>query len=272
MEYLTTLLKVSRPIGWFIPPLVFLIGLLYSGARLTPLSILQALLLSFPYCIFLFGINDVYDYESDKLNPRKKSVLDLKYHSLVKRISFVVVLLLILISLVTLNISNILATVLLIFFSYFYSAPPLRFKERPPFDSFLNGALFFIVFSIGFSFGKDVLSIPLKIYFVAMCVMGIHSFSTIMDYSADQKAGHKTFALVFGKRATSLFAFILFVLTLLFSKIERISINYYFIFCSLLFLITSIFPSERLAFLFFKLICMGFIVTAVIFLISYMPL
>lgn len=270
-EIFTLLVKISRPLGWITAPLVFSIGSFYSGAKLAPLSVLQILLLSFPYCILLYGINDIYDYRSDTLNPRKTSInLDPKYHSIVKRVSSVVALLLITGSLLTLNVSNILATISLLFFSYYYSAPPLRFKERPPLDSFSNGILFFIVFSIGWSFGRGVFDIPAKIYFVAGCVMGIHSFSTVMDYTIDKEVGDKTFAIIFGKRMASIFALVLFISTLMFSKIGRASINYYVAFCSLLFLTASIFPKEKLAFLIFKLIFVGFIITAVIFLASYL--
>lgn len=270
-EISSILIKISRPIGWITAPLVFSIGLFYSGAKLSPLPLLQILLLSFPYCILLYGINDIYDYKSDTLNPRKTSIkLDPRYHFIVKRASLFVGLLLITSSFLTLNLSNIISIIWLIFFSYYYSAPPLRFKERPPLDSFSNGALFFIVFSIGWSFGRGVSDIPAKIYFVSGCVMGIHSFSTVMDYTIDKEVGDKTFAVIFGKRAASVFALVLFVSTLIFSKIGRASINYYIAFCSLLFLIASIFPKEKLAFLLFKLIFVGFIITALIFLVSYL--
>lgn len=271
MNRLTFLYKVSRPLGWLIAPLVFFIGLFYSGAELTLLPMLQALLLSFPYCIILYGINDIYDYESDKLNPRKKPIeLNSERIYSIKKVSAIVALLLIISSLLTLDISNIAAMVSLLFLSYHYSATPLRFKERPPLDSFSNGALFFIVFAIGFSFGKTVFEIPPKIYFVALCVMGIHSFSTVMDYSADKKAGHTTFAGALGKRTASLFALVVFVSSFLFSKIGNVSINYYFIFCSLLFSIAAIYPSERLASILFKLVFAGFIATAVSFLTIYL--
>ena len=89
MKNFLVLLKTSRPIGWIIAPLVFLVGLSYSGADLSFLPILQMLLLSFPYCLFVYGINDVYDYESDKLNPRKKFIEGVKlkpiHHPLIKK-------------------------------------------------------------------------------------------------------------------------------------------------------------------------------------------
>lgn len=273
MKNLLLLLKTSRPFGWIIAPIVFLIGISSSSAELTFLPILQILLLSFPYCVFLYGVNDVYDYESDRLNPRKKLVEGIKlkprYHSFVKRVSYTIALLMILTSLFSLNITNILGIFLLLFFSYFYSAPPLRFKEKPLLDSFSNGILYFFApFVMGFSFNDTILDIPIKTYLITACVMGIHSFSTIMDYSIDKKVGDKTFAVVFGKRMASLFALVIFVLTLIFAKFETAIINYYLIFCTVLFLIISIFPSEKLASLSFKLVFIGFIITTIIFLIG----
>ncbi len=158
---------------------------------------------------------------------------------------------------------------LLIAVSYYYSAPPIRLKERPPLDSISNGILFFLAFSLGYSFGNQIWDIPLKIYFVAIGVMGIHSFGAVMDYSVDQAAGHRTIAVVFGKRAASMFSCLAFLSALLFANIERPYINYYFAFCSTLFLISAIFPSEKLAAFLFKLIFAGFIVAALPFVVPY---
>lgn len=52
-------------------PLVFIIGLYYSNANLSLTYLVQIVILSFPFSIILYGINDLYDYNSDKLNPRK---------------------------------------------------------------------------------------------------------------------------------------------------------------------------------------------------------
>jgi 4-hydroxybenzoate polyprenyltransferase len=70
------------------------------------------LLLSFPLCIAAYGLNDIYNYESDRLNPRKGLIegikLEPEYHSFVKNVSFIVISLLLLTSFLTLNITNIL--------------------------------------------------------------------------------------------------------------------------------------------------------------------
>jgi len=161
---------------------------------------LQIFLLSFPYSVFLFGINDINDYESDKINPRKKPfsiTKDIKRFILV--VSVLTAVSLILISVLTLNYENVLLTTLLLFISYYYSSGPLRFKEIPFFDSFSNGLIFFLVFSAGYSYGGSAVDIPLKIYFVALCVMGIHGFGTVLDFEVDKKVGQHICSLFWKK-------------------------------------------------------------------------
>jgi len=154
-------------------------------------SIRFAYILSFPYSVFLFGINDINDYDSDQINPRKKTF---PITNAIKRFILVVSVLtavfLILISALTQNYENIILTTLLLLISYYYSSGPLRFKEIPFFDSFSNGLIFFLVFSAGYSYGGSAVDIPLKIYFVALCVMGIHGFGTVLDFEA-RKSSNK---------------------------------------------------------------------------------
>ncbi len=283
------LIKVSRPIVWAVTPLFFLLGLIVSGSIsgstvLTPLLISQILLLSFPYCACFYGINDIYDYESDKINPKKGktigrfsegAVLEPEYHSYIKNVSFLVVLLLLLTSFLTLNIANIVGMVLLLFLSYFYSAPPLRFKERPPLDSFANGVgYFFLPFFLGFSFCGSIsnnFDVWVDIILITFCVMGFHAFTTIGDYTADKKAGYKTFATVFGIRSAALFAFLISVIALFSLRvsplIKPVSI-YYLGFCSVLFFISTIFPSEKMNKWYGGLVLTGFGIAAIVFLFT----
>lgn len=264
------MLKTSRPLGWPIGPLVFLIGILFSGAEPTFLSLVQALLLTFPFCLFLYGINDIYDYESDKLNPRKGSIegakLKPEHHSLVRKASLVGAFSLWLGSLISLNPSNFFSITILLIISYFYSAPPLRLKDKPPLDSLSNGLIFLSVFAAGYSFGGPLLRIPLKIYLLAACISGVHSFSTIMDYSVDKRIGDRTFAVAFGKRAAAFFALLIFILTLAFANFPK-PIEYYLVYCSLLFLITLVYPSEKLVSLFSKSLLIAFFVVALILIL-----
>ncbi len=295
MNKFALLIQVSRPFGWIWGPAVFLFGSLFASNNsgnmtitpsisLTPLAVLQILMLSFPVCVLLYGINDVYDYESDKINPRKKLFAGVKlepeYHSFVKNVSLLVISLLLLTSFFTLNFSNILGMVLLVFFSYFYSAPPLRLKERPPLDSVSNGIGFFSVFLLGFSLGGgSITTLGIGVYLLTACFIGVHAFSTITDYEADKKAGMKTFATVFGIRSAAFFALLVFILTIIFARLAALlnpsplnpfsSHNFFYIYCylifgSVLFLTTVVFPSEKIARLFYWLIALVTIIAIIL--------
>jgi len=273
MNKLAVLIETSRPVLWMVLPLIFITGMLASGSRFTTLSSIQLFLLSFPFCVLLYGINDVYDYDSDKLNPRKNILegisLKPKYHSFVKRASFIVIVILLGSSFLTFNPTNIMAMSLLLFFSYSYSAPPLRFKEKPPMDSISNGIIYFLSpLLLGFSFGKQIFDLSFVWYLITICAMGVHAYTTIMDYTFDKKAGHKTFSIIFGKRTAAFLPFVLFIVTFFFTNFS-LPTKIYIIFCSFLFLITSFYPSEKLATFFVKLIFIGFIINRIaVFMIS----
>lgn len=269
------LIKTSRPLGWLIAPLVFLLGLTAFGTPLSTLASLQLILLTFPYCVLLYGINDMFDYEADKLNPRKtvpdSPEMETKFFPFMKNLSLVVAIVLFASAVITLNPTNIVAMILFLFFSYFYSALPLRFKERPPLDSFSNGIIYFYApVLLGASFGTTLLDIPIQAYFITACVMGIHSFSTVMDYSADRLAGDRTFAVALSKRVASFFTVVVFTIAYFFSGFQGSVVGYFLVFCSLLAGIITVVPSEKFAKYFFYSMGIGFSVVGVYEILRYL--
>jgi 4-hydroxybenzoate polyprenyltransferase len=269
------LIKTSRPLGWLIAPLVFLLGLTAFGTPLNPLAIFQLILLTFPYCVLLYGTNDMFDYEADKLNPRKtvpdSPEIETEFFPSIKNLSLIIAIVLLASAVITLNPTNIVAMILCLFFSYFYSAPPLRFKERPPLDSFSNGIIYFYTpVLLGASFGATLLDIPIQAYFITACVIGIHSFSTIMDYSADKLAGDRTFAVIFGKRAASFFMVIIFTIAYFFSGFQGTVVGNFLIFCASLAGIITVVPSEKYSKYFFYSMGIGFGVVGVYEMLRYL--
>lgn len=209
----------------------------------------------------------MYDYESDKLNPRKKvadyAEMETKFFPFVRKLSGVLSLVLLMSSLFTLNLLNICAMLLLVVFSFVYSARPFRLKERPPLDSISNGIIYYYApVVLGASFGITFLNLPIQVYYITACVMGIHSFSTIMDYSPDKLAGDRTFAVVFGKRMASLFTVIVFLLAFFFSGFLGTLVGYYLLFCAVLAGIITVVPSEKMAKYCFYLFGAVFVVVA----------
>ena len=68
------LIKASRPFSWINTALPFLAAAIVAGPR-TPQAV-AAVAVGFlyflgPYNLAMYGLNDLYDYESDRLNPRK---------------------------------------------------------------------------------------------------------------------------------------------------------------------------------------------------------
>lgn len=263
------LIKVSRPIFWPVGVIAFLTGFVYSGAGITFLAVIQAIMMSFPLSMITFGINDIYDYKTDKLNSRKKNiegvVLEKKDHKKVLYSVKICVSFVLSISLVTFNLSNIISVFCLLFFAVFYSAPVFRLKERPPFDSISNGLMAFFAFMVGFSHGKPFFAIDLKIALAALCFCGMHAFTTLADYAPDKKAGQKTFAVVFGKRASCIFPLVVFLIAYFFGRFSSYISVFLFV-SSLVFFLNSIKPSEKLAEVSSKLIyVLGIVISAMFF-------
>src|SRR5437870_1722152 len=68
------LIQVSRPIIWPVLPLVYCFGLHASHAPLSDAAIIQIVLLTFPMNLVGCGLNDIYDYESDRRSSRRRAV------------------------------------------------------------------------------------------------------------------------------------------------------------------------------------------------------
>ena len=64
----------SRPVSWINTAAPFVVGYLLAARTINLEFILGTLYFLFAYNLLLYGINDIYDYESDVKNPRKNSV------------------------------------------------------------------------------------------------------------------------------------------------------------------------------------------------------
>jgi 4-hydroxybenzoate polyprenyltransferase len=174
--------------------------------------ILGTLFFLIPYNLAMYGINDVFDYESDLRNPRKGgvegAVLSKRMHrptlwaALITTVPFVVYLVAVgrPLSWLVLAIS--------LFAVVAYSAPRLRFKERPFLDSvtssihFVSPAVFGLVLAgAQFTGGTWALLAAFFLWGVAS-----HAFGAVQDIVADREAGIASIATVIGARWTVRFA------------------------------------------------------------------
>lgn len=110
-----------------------------------------------------FGVNDVYDYDSDIRNPRKNNqwadgtVLsqgNQKFILLSARVSTIFVVLLALPA--SIRSPQVLGyTISFLALIWMYSSPPLRLKERPLWDSLSNGLICWLFWACGSTFYSE---------------------------------------------------------------------------------------------------------------------
>lgn len=166
----------------------------------------------------MYGVNDVFDYESDIRNPRKGGVegvvLDRSLHRTtlwavaVTNIPFVLALVLLG------DLRSTLVLAVSVFAVVAYSAPRLRFKERPFVDSLTSSTHFVspAVLGIALAGGAfDPVTLAALGGFFAWGV-GSHAFGAVQDIEADRAGGISSIGTVLGARVTTCFALLAYVL------------------------------------------------------------
>ena len=68
------LLLTSRPISWVNTAYPFAAAYLLAGGGIDWKFVVGTLFFLIPYNLLMYGVNDVFDYESDLRNPRKGGV------------------------------------------------------------------------------------------------------------------------------------------------------------------------------------------------------
>jgi 4-hydroxybenzoate polyprenyltransferase len=70
--------------------------------------------------------------------------------------------------------------------------------------------------------------------------------ASAVDYEADRAAGHRTFAVISGRRAAALFAFAAFLITWWFVEFQTPIVHAYIVTCILATLVAAVIPRERI--------------------------
>ncbi|WP_382308855.1 prenyltransferase [Herbiconiux sp. UC225_62] len=212
------LLLSSRPLSWVNTAFPFAAGYLLTTREVNLVFVLGTLYFLIPYNLAMYGINDVFDYESDLRNPRKGgvegAVLDRSLHRVtlwavvVTNVPFLVFLVAVgsPLSWLVLAIS--------VFALIAYSAPRLRFKERPFLDSLTSSTHFVSPAVYGLVLAGAVFTPGLWAVLGAFFLWGVasHAFGAVQDIVADREGGIGSIATVIGARATVRFAFAAYVL------------------------------------------------------------
>ena len=214
MKLVSRLVISSRPISWVNTAFPFAVAYYLGTGNIDVTLIVGAFFFLIPYNLLMYGVNDVFDYESDLTNPRKGglegALLEPKYHAATLWIStslaapFVIYLL---------AVGSVFtgALLLLVIFSVVaYSAKYLRFKEIPVLDSFTSALHFIGPMLFGLALAETSLMGEVVIMAtIAFFLWGMasHAFGAVQDIRADKDANIASIATFFGASLTVKLAF-----------------------------------------------------------------
>ncbi|QLG63297.1 prenyltransferase [Halorarum salinum] len=200
------LVAASRPRFWLYLAGPVLVGLAFGApsvpALFDPRNWLLFGYFLVPANVLLYGVNDVFDREVDAGNPKKDPAegREVRYRggpSIPLAVVASALLGLGLFPLAPAAAWPYLAGFLLL--GVGYSAPPARFKSRPPLDSLSNG-LYVLPGAAAYATVAGAHPPAAALVGAWLWAMAMHTFSAVPDVGPDRDAGIETTATVLGER------------------------------------------------------------------------
>lgn len=206
MNKLVRVLLVSRPVSWINTAFPFAAGYIVTGGGITPTLIVGSLFFLIPYNLLMYGVNDVFDYESDIRNPRKGGIEGMReeraLHPLILQASLLVPIPFVVYLLITGTFVSNLVLLGLLFFVVAYSLKGLRFKEKPVLDSITSSIHFVgpLIYALSLTHFSDE-AWPFVVAFF-LWGMASHAFGAVQDIIPDREGKLSSIATVLGARTT----------------------------------------------------------------------
>ncbi|MCW5518751.1 prenyltransferase [Aureitalea sp. L0-47] len=214
-------LLISRPRFWMYVLGTFLVGMIASGnpfgydESTVLLLVAFGLFFSLPANLLIYGVNDIYDYDTDIHNDKKTKYEQLLPPVTHKRLWLIIALICLpfIPLLFIVNKATLLTVVIFVFTGLFYSAPPIRAKSKPPLDLLFSAIIYVSPALIGyFATGRSNLE-WLAVIGGLLWAFGMQTYSAVPDIEADRKAGVETLATYLGERKALWFCLVAFLLS-----------------------------------------------------------
>lgn len=211
--------KVSRVRFWIYTAGTYVVGYAMGMTSwldfLKPEYFLFLLYFFFPANVFLYGVNDYWDREGDRYNPRKGGKEYKTRETEERNLRLLIYITLGMGLALLLFQKNLIEQILLSTFlllSYFYSANPIRFKTIPFLD-FASNVLYILPGILGYYQASTALPPVLVVLAGFAHTSAMQVFSAIPDIEYDRQAKILTTAVLL-KRKTSLALCSIFWVTL----------------------------------------------------------
>jgi len=219
--------RISDVIKWVLIAFSgFILGISNFDIKINLISFLIFIFSSFFVFSFTFAINNFYDADSDRENPRRKNVNAIASGKISKKTGKVLNFFLAIIPMIICIFYKIELFILcftFLFIVWSYSAPPFRLKGRPPTDVIWHFFGFVVAVLFGTYFSGSINTL------ILLFALSLGIFSTVgqlgnhySDYNFDKSSGTKTFAVWIGlektKKTINVLTFIhlIFLLPLIF--------------------------------------------------------
>lgn len=198
------ILKISRFRFWIYAAGPYVIGYTLGASGFSDFLRLEyyVYLVYFflPANILIYGINDYFDVETDKINPKKDSKeirVDAVGRRSLGKLLMVVIALSMFLMIFMDNIARLLFAGFL-FLAIFYSAPPLRFKSKP-FIDFMSNYLYIMPGIFGHYIVSGRLPDILIMFAGFLHISAMHIFSAIPDIEYDRIVGIRSTPVLIGR-------------------------------------------------------------------------
>ncbi|EYT49643.1 prenyltransferase [Brachybacterium muris] len=205
---LRSLVSTSRPLSWVNTAYPFAVALFLTTGRIDLPLVIGTLFFLIPYNLAMYGINDVFDYESDLLNPRKGgvegAVVDRRHHRTILVACAVTCIPFLVYLYAVGTVASAIALTVTMFAVVAYSAKGLRFKEVPFLDSATSATHFVGPAVVGALLADGRLGASTVLVLAAFFAwsMASQAFGAVQDVIADRAAGLGSISTVLGAKAT----------------------------------------------------------------------
>ncbi len=211
------LLVISRPRFWLYEAATFaLVGVIAAKPEVGFFFSWQfwvfTLYFLIPANLLIYGINDIFDYETDKLNPKKGTYEALVTPEKQKTLwGWIIALNLPFLLFIPHTLPIALSFFAFLFFAVFYSATPIRAKARPLIDSLFSAGHYVATGVFGYYLAGGESSPLLGIGAGMLWAVAMHAYSAVPDIEADTKAGLHTIAILIGAKGTIMVCWLLYL-------------------------------------------------------------
>jgi 4-hydroxybenzoate polyprenyltransferase len=233
--FLTQFIRFEHVFGWSAVSFGgFILGMTSLKLYEYLLPFIVFLISTFCIISFTFSINNYYDADSDKINPRRKDYNAIASGKISKKTGIILNISLVLIPLILSYLYRFdvfLLCILFLTWMWLYSSPPLRLKSRPGLDIIWH----FFAFILIVLWGSLIAGKISLINCLAAISLGAFSLigqveNHIYDYSYDKESGTNTLAVKIGLEKTKqiLTTLVFFHIILLIPLIILYTISYYY--------------------------------------------